>query len=150
MKKEYIEELIKNDIESFGCSIWGVELTGRASSPTLKVYIDKKGGISINDCEIVSKQISRVLTANLNLESNFALEVSSPGLERKFYNNNQYSSYIECPLKVRYKTRENRFVTKEGVLKQVDDKGLVLATDNEELYVDFKSVDKANLEYKGK
>jgi len=43
--KEYIETLIKRDVKSFGCDIWGLELIGRITNPTLRVFIDNEKGI---------------------------------------------------------------------------------------------------------
>ena len=76
MDKEYIEKLIKEDIKSFGCTIWGIELIGNITNPTLRVFIDKDTGVTIEDCEKVSKHISKVIEANDLHSNNLNLEVS--------------------------------------------------------------------------
>ena len=107
MDKEYIEELIRKDIQSLGCTIWGIELVGSYSNNILRVFIDKSGGITLKDCEKVSRHISKVIEADEIYSKNLSLEVSSPGIERKFFNQDQYSNYLGCLIKVRYKNKKN-------------------------------------------
>ena len=147
MDKEYIENLIKADIELLGCSIWGIELVGSSNTPTLKIFIDKENGITIEDCEKVSRHVSIVFGVNNPSLNNLSLEVSSPGLERKFFNKDQYSSYIGCPIKIRYKNEENKYLSTKGILEKVNGEGLILKSTNKDFFIDFNSIDKANLEY---
>ena len=77
------------------------------------------------------------------------MEVSSPGVQRKFFNKNQYSNYIGFTLKVRYKKEENEYTSIKGTLEEVIREGLVLKTENEDFFITFNSIDKANLEYTG-
>jgi len=144
--KRYIEELISKDIQSLGCFVWGIELSGRMLSPTLRVFIDKEKGISIEDCEKVSRQISKVLEVSNDLNTNFILEVSSPGIERKFFKKNQYVCYLNHLIKVRYRTEENLFVTRKGTIEKVNQTGLVLKSDDQDFNIKFDCIEKANLQ----
>ena len=65
MDTEYIKEVLKDDIERLGCKVWGLELFGRRSNQTLRIYIDRNEGISVEDCEKVSKHVSKVLVLYL-------------------------------------------------------------------------------------
>ena len=85
MDKEYIETLIKKDIKTLGYDIWGIELLGSSLNPTLRIFIDNENGVTVEDCEKVSKHICKVLETENNFERNFVLEVSSPGIKRKFF-----------------------------------------------------------------
>ena len=87
MDINFIREAIEPDIEKLGCKVWGLELFGRHSNQTLRVYIDNEKGISLEDCEVVSKHISKVLDVENNFSEKYSLEVSSPGLDRKFFHN---------------------------------------------------------------
>lgn len=144
--KRYIEELISKDIQSLGCFVWGIELSGRMLSPTLRVFIDKEKGISIGDCEKVSRHISKVLEVSNDLNTNFILEVSSPGIERKFFKKNQYACYLNHLIKVRYRTEENLFVTRKGTIEKVNQTGLVLKSDDQDFNIKFDCIEKANLQ----
>ena len=68
MDIDYIKKVLEEDIERLGCKIWGLELFGRRSNQTLRIYIDKIGGISIEDCEKVSKHVIKVLDAGVGDE----------------------------------------------------------------------------------
>ena len=63
--RRYIEELISKDIQSLGCVVWGIELSGKMLSKTLRVFIDKEKGVSIEDCEKVSRHISKLFELSL-------------------------------------------------------------------------------------
>ena len=86
MDKEHIETLIRRDIKALGCDIWGLELIGSIANPTLRVFIDNDKGITVKDCEKVSKHISKVIEADELYSNSLILEVSSPGIDRKFFN----------------------------------------------------------------
>ena len=148
--RRYIEELISKDIQSLGCVVWGIELSGKMLSQTLRIFIDKEKGVSIEDCEKVSRHISKLLEASDDLNLNLNLEVSSPGIERKFFKKNQYSSYLNHLIKIRYKTEDNLFVTRKGTLEKVNPSGLVLKSGSEDLNIKFDFIEKAKLQARGK
>ena len=62
MDKNYIKEILAKDINSLGCEIWGIEFFGKQKNQTLRIYIDNKNGISIEDCERVSKHVIKLGT----------------------------------------------------------------------------------------
>ena len=64
MDINYIKTVLEEDIKRLGCKVWGFELFGRRSNQTLRIYIDKNEGISVEDCEKVSKHVSKVLLTN--------------------------------------------------------------------------------------
>ena len=148
--RRYIEELISKDIQSLGCVVWGIELSGKMLSQTLRIFIDKEKGVSIEDCEKVSRHISKLLEASDDLNLNLNLEVSSPGIERKFFKKNQYSSYLNHLIKIRYKTEDNLFVTRKGTLEKVNPSGLVLKSGSEDFNIKFDCIEKAKLQARGK
>tara|TARA_Y100001949_G_C15740054_1_gene223223 strand:+ start:87 stop:551 length:465 start_codon:yes stop_codon:yes gene_type:complete len=149
MNSSHIERLIEGDIKSLGCDIWGVEFTGKANNPTLRIYIDKDEGVSIQDCEKISKHISKVLDTKFSANENYFLEVSSPGLERKFFKYEQYLSFIGSTLKIRYLENNSKFKTDKGKLKRVSKEYLYLENDEQEFEISFDSIQRANLEFIG-
>ena len=108
MDIDYIKKVLEEDIERLGCKVWGLEVFGRRSNQTLRIYIDKNEGISIKDCEKVSKHVSKVLDTENDFSENYMLEVSSPGLDRKFFYNEQYKDYLNEPLKVTFFDSQNK------------------------------------------
>ena len=145
MDTKYIYEILTKDIQSFGCYIWGIEFFGRQRSQTLRIYIDSEKGISIEDCEKVSKHVIKVLDAENDFSSKYLLEVSSPGLERKFFFEEQYIDYINFNIKVRYRNNLNEKVSVKGVLKNVSSKSLFLEHGEEVIEIPFPSIIQSNL-----
>ena len=149
MDKEYIEELLKKDIKTLGYDIWGIELLGSSLKPTLRIFIDNENGITVEDCEKVSKHISKVIESDNNYSITSTLEVSSPGIERKFFNKDQYINYLGYTIKIRYRALEKQFKTIKGVLISVCDEGLVINVKEKVCFIEFKEIEKANLEFIG-
>jgi len=95
MLEQKIAEILKKDIESLGCFIWGIEISGGSFSKHIVIYIDKKDDlITLEDCKNVNIQAREVLDNFSELNFNFSLEISSPGIDRKFFNINQLKDYL--------------------------------------------------------
>ena len=144
MDTEYIKEVIEKDIERLGCKVWGLELFGRHSNQTLRIYIDNKEGISVEDCELVSKHVSKVLDTENDFSENYLLEVSSPGLDRKFFYKEQYKEFLNENLKVTFFDDLNKKTIK-GQLEEVDEISIKLEVKDEIQEIPFSSIIKANL-----
>ncbi len=69
-------------VERCGCTLWDVEYVKEAGEWFLRLYIDKEGGVSINDCEAVSRPISDLLDEADPIPTSYMFEVSSAGLDR--------------------------------------------------------------------
>ena len=95
MDTQHIKEILTEDIKSLGCDIWGIEFFGKHKNQTLRIYIDNKEGISVEDCEKVSKHVSKVLDTENDFSENYFLEVSSPGLDRKFFSEIDFSIFLD-------------------------------------------------------
>ncbi len=144
MDIDYIKKVVEEDIERLGCKVWGLELFGRRSNQTLRIYIDKNEGISVEDCEKVSKHVSKVLDVENDFSQNFMLEVSSPGLDRKFFYNEQYKDYLNQPLKVTFFDSQNK-KTIQGRLDGVDKTSIKLEMKEGPMQIAFSSIIHANL-----
>ena len=79
---ELVSALAAPLVEAAGCSLWDVEYVREAGQWFLRVYIDKEGGVSINDCEAVSRPLSDALDEADPIEGSYVLEVSSAGADR--------------------------------------------------------------------
>ena len=147
MDKEHIETLIRKDIKALGCDIWGLELIGSITNPTLRVFIDNDKGITVKDCEKVSKHISKVIESNTLYSNSLILEVSSPGIDRKFFNKEQYINYLGRVIKVRYRNEQMEYKSVKGFLRGVSKETIVIEVNNEESFISFEAIEKANLEF---
>ena len=84
MKKvtELTAELAAPVIAAQGCELWDVEYVKEAGTWYLRLYIDKEGGVSIDDCEAISRRVSDLLDEADPIEGSYTFEVSSAGAER--------------------------------------------------------------------
>ena len=90
---EKIREIAERVAVSEGLALVDVELKGGQINPLLRVYIDKPGGISHGDCQLVSEQLSAMLDVEDPFPASYTLEVSSPGLDRKLVKPSDYTHF---------------------------------------------------------
>lgn len=88
-----LSEILSPSIEAMGYELWGIEFHPNSKNAILRIYIDKEDGIGIEDCEIVSNQITGLLDVHDPIKIAYTLEVSSPGLDRLFFYPEQFSRY---------------------------------------------------------
>ena len=100
-KEQKIEALLSPTVKSLDCEIWGVELMSQGRHSRLRVYIDRPNGVSVEDCERVSRHVSDVLDVEDILRQSYTLEVSSPGLDRILFNADQYAASVGEQVEVR-------------------------------------------------
>ena len=116
-------------VEEAGCTLWDVEYVKEAGAWFLRVYIDKEGGVSIDDCEAVSRPLSDLLDEADPIEGSYTFEVSSAGAERPLKRPSDFARFLGSPVTVKlYKGRDGR---KEfaGVLTGYDpDSGAITVT----------------------
>ena len=104
-----VAELALPFVQEAGCSLWDVEYVKEAGSWFLRVYIDKEEGVSITDCEAVSRPLSDALDEADPIEGSYVLEVSSAGADRVLKTAEQFAQFVGSEVEVRlYRAREGR------------------------------------------
>lgn len=88
-------------VASEGMELLAVEFAGTAKKPILRLVIDREGGVSLDDCALVSEQASVLLDVFDPFPGAYTLEVSSPGMERKFYRREDYLRFAGQVVRVR-------------------------------------------------
>ena len=92
-----------------GCSLWDVEYVREAGQWFLRVYLDKPGGVCIDDCEAVSRPLSDALDEADPIEGSYVLEVSSAGLDRPLKRPEHFAQFMGAEVEVRlYRALEGR------------------------------------------
>ena len=81
----------------------------------------------------------------MNFSNKYLLEVSSPGLDRKFFSERQYLDYIDSAIKVRYVNNINKKLSVKGTLSNVTEEGLLIESEDKRQKVPFSSIIQANL-----
>ncbi len=128
---ETVAALAAPIVEKAGCSLWDVEYVKEAGEWFLRVYIDKEGGVSIDDCEAVSRPLSDLLDEADPIEGSYTFEVSSAGADRVLKKPEHFEQFMNSEVEVKlYRPREGRkeFV---GLLRGYEDGGVTLEVGNE-------------------
>ena len=134
------EALVSSIIKENNFELVDVEYVREAGNWYLRVYVDKEGGITVDDCEIVSRALSDKLDANDFIEDSYILEVSSPGLGRPLKKEKDFVRSIGKEVDIHlYKSidRQKEFT---GVLKSYSDTEIVLQIEESDV-----SFDRANV-----
>ena len=104
-----VAELARPIVEEQGCSLWDVEYVKEAGTWFLRLYIDKEGGVSIDDCEAVSRPVSDALDQADPIEGSYVFEVSSAGADRVLKKPEHFQRFQGAEVEVRlYRPREGR------------------------------------------
>ena len=136
---ERIFDLIKEAVEECSVTLWDVRFLKEGASYYLRVFIDKEGGIDINDCTAVSHAIDPIIDEADPIDKSYYLEVCSPGLERQLTRPEHYERFIGERVKVKlYRAYEG---SKEiiGTLQGFDG-GVTLGLENGEVYFEKKDI----------
>ena len=98
---ERVENEIEKIVASEGLELVHIDYRKQGRGYLLRVDIDKEGGVTIDDCSLVSQQISTYLDVDDVVPAEFELQVSSPGLDRKFYRDSDYEKFKGRLVRVR-------------------------------------------------
>jgi len=143
---KHLIELLEPVINSLECELWGLEYhsSGRGHG-TLRIYIDRPEGIGLSDCEKVSRQVSAVLDVEDPIQSEFTLEVSTPGMDRPLYTIEQFTAYANEQVKIKLKIpfEDRRHIT--GLLLGAEKDEIKVLADGHEYLLPIESIDKANV-----
>lgn len=132
-------------VQEAGCSLWDVEYVKEAGSWFLRIYIDKEEGVSIQDCEAVSRPLSDALDEADPIEGSYVLEVSSAGADRVLKKEEHFQQFVGTEVEVRlYRPRDGKkeFV---GDLVSWEDGNVTLAMAGEQVLFEKKEVAQVRL-----
>ena len=125
--------------------IYHVEYVKENGEYYLRIYIDKDGGITLSDCEALSRRVSDVLDEKDPIRDPYFLEVSSPGLNRTLFTLNHYKKFIGREVMVRFTKAINGSKNVKGILKEVNEEEIVVEAE-ELVKVPMDKIKSANLE----
>ena len=144
-KLEQLQALLAPVVEALGYECWGLEFISQGRHSLLRVYIDRPEGILIDDCEIVSRQVSGILDVEDPISGEYTLEVSSPGMDRPLFTLEQFARYVGEQVKIKLRTPFERRRNFQGILRGVEEQDVVVQVDNQEFLLPIDSIDKANI-----
>jgi ribosome maturation factor RimP len=144
---ERIQEIAARVVADNNLELVHVDVLGAGRSPTVRVFIDKPGGVTHDDCSLVSRQVGAILDAEDFISSAYLLEVSSPGLERQLYSLKDFEKFAGHLAKVKTYKPINGQRNFRGRIKTVEAEEIVFDDKTSgEVRFPFDAVAKANLE----
>ena len=96
-----VTAIAKPIVEEEGCSLWDVEYVREAGSWYLRIYIDKVGGVDIDDCERISRRLDPVLDEADLIPDSYVFEVGSAGIERELKRPGDFEAFLGSDVEVR-------------------------------------------------
>ncbi len=134
-------------LESEGMNLIDVEYRREPKGWVLRVYIDKQGGVTLDDCAVISNQLGDILAARMHSDEPYHLEVSSPGIDRPLTKPKHFA-YFEGRSAV---IKTNRFVQGEkhfkGTLAGFSEGVVRLLVDDRPVAIPFEAIVKAHLDW---
>ena len=126
--EEKVETLVKPTIEKLGYDLYDVEYAKEGKNYFLRIFIDKKDGIDLQDCEKVNDAINDLLDQADYIKESYFLEVSSPGVERILRKDKQLEQNIGKEVQVKlFQKDENQKKQYEGILQTFNEDIIQLA-----------------------
>lgn len=148
-----IEKLLQPLLSAFGVELVDLEYKREGRQMMLRLYLDKPGGITLDDCAEVSREFSTILDVEDCIPGEYTLEVSSPGLNRPLKKQGDFERAVGKLVKVRTfaqvaDEQGNLRKTFLGTLQGLEgDAVVVLLTEGQRAVIPFNQVAKANLEF---
>ena len=128
---ENINQLVRPVAEELNYEIYHIEFVRENGEDYLRIYIDKDGGgITLSDCEAVSRRVSGIMDEVDPIKDPYFLEVSSPGLNRGLFTENHYNRQIGKEIQVKLNKALDGKKNIKGILKEVNEDSIVLESEN--------------------
>lgn len=147
---EQITQEIEAIVTAEGLELVHTEYRPQGRGYVLRIDIDKDGGVTVEDCELISRQVSTMLDAEDFGAARYTLEVSSPGLDRKFYRVSDYEKFMNHLVRVQTTEAIRGLHVIVGRLTSFDGKTIVVTDDAQKknpIYeIELANVKEARLE----
>ena len=118
---ELVAQFAQPIIESHGCSLWDVEYVREGAERYLRIYIDKEGGIDIDDCEKIHRAIDPILDEKDPIAESYHFEVCSAGIERALKRPGDFARFMDSPILVKLYRPRNGLKEIPGILRGYED-----------------------------
>ena len=144
-KLEQLQALLVPVVEGLGYQCWGIEYVSQGRHSLLRIYIDKEDGVLVEDCAIVSRQLSGILDVEDPISAEYTLEVSSPGMDRPLFTIEQFALHAGEQVKIKLRSPFDGRRNFQGLLRGVEEQDVVVQVDTHEYLLPIDLIDKANI-----
>ncbi len=147
--EERVETLITPKVESLGYNIYDVQYAKEGKDYFLRIFIDKKEGIDLNDCEKVSNEINSILDEADYIKEQYFLEVSSPGIERILRKEKHLKEALGKEIEINLFKQVKSKKQFTGILEEFNEEEITLtqSEQNETIQIDRKNISLMKLKY---
>ena len=144
--EEKIEKLTLKTINDLGYELYDIEYVKEGKDYFLRIYIDSKNGIDLDDCELVSNSITELLDREDYIKEQYFLEVSSPGVERVLRKEKHLRDNIDKEVQIKLFKQIDGQKQYKGILKDFDNDYITILN-NQEIKVDRKNISQIKTVY---
>lgn len=138
--------MLQSTVAALGYELWGVEHMAQGKHSLLRVYIDSPAGITVDDCAVVSEQVSSILDVEDPITGEYTLEVSSPGMDRLLFKLVQYFDHVGETVEVRLRSAIEGRRRFRGILKGIEGEDVVIQVDDHEFLLPYGAIEKARVQ----
>lgn len=135
-----VTELAKPVVEEEGCSLWDVEYVREAGSWFLRIFIDKDGGVGIDDCERISRRLDPILDEADPIPDSYVFEVGSAGAERELKRPGDFEQFMGSEVEVRLYQPVNGCKVYVGALSGYDNGRVTVTAGKNEISFDKSQI----------
>lgn len=140
-----LEKIILPIVEGLGCRFVGLQYFQQGKHSLVRLYIDKEGGVNIDDCERVSHQVNATLGVESPIRGDYLLEVSSPGLDRLLFTPEQFNEFLGKEVVIRLIVPMKGKRNLKGLIHSVEGDAIVIKHEGEILALSFADIAEARL-----
>lgn len=137
---EKVAALARPVVEEEGCTLWDVEYVREAGTWYLRIFVDKEGGLSIDDCERISRRLDPMLDEADPIPDSYVFEVGSAGAERELKRPSDFEQFLGSEVEVRLYQPVNGAKAFVGKLKGYDDGDVTIENGGSEMRFDKSRV----------
>lgn len=145
MLRDQLIELLQPVVADLGYELWELEYAARSGGGLLRLYIDAPGGISVDDCERVSRAVSQKMDDADPIVAQYTLEVSSPGLDRVLRTQAHFARFTGEPVEVEMMQKLNGRKRFAGRLTSVTEGAITLEMEGGAVSLPLDAIHKARL-----
>lgn len=143
--EQTLAHMVTPAIEALGFELWGLEYQPGRRHSLLRVFIEGPDGVTVDDCALVSRQVSAVLDVEDPIAGEYTLEISSPGLDRNLYTLDHFRRHTGDQVRVRLQEPFEGRRNFRGLLQGVEGEDVVVVVGEDEFLLPLEWIEKANV-----
>lgn len=140
-----VTDLVLPVLADLGINLWGIKVIRNPKRTTLQIFIEREGGVTIDDCERVSQELGSVFDVADFFRYPYILEVSSPGMDRYLFNLDQVGMYIGKNVTAEVSLPVDNHRRFRGVLEKLDGDILSIVQDNKTYEIAYPNISRIQL-----